>query len=87
MTAHWMHNGLCQQRAYTPLFTGERPAGMTRNAWTTAAKDVCGRCSVLETCRAWITGNEHGKTGAHHAGVVGGLDAKERGEIARGGAQ
>jgi hypothetical protein len=87
MTADWMRDGLCRLKAYAPLFTGERPVGMPRKKWTAAAKGVCGRCSVLEVCREWVTANETGKTGAHHSGVVGGLDAKERGEIARGGAR
>ena len=84
MTADWQAAGLCLTPAYTPLFTGEKPAGMKRRKWIADAKDICGRCPVLETCRTWITGAEHGTTGAHHAGVVGGLNAKERAEIARG---
>ena len=42
---------------------------------------------MLASCREWVLGAETGKTGAHHAGVVAALDAKERGEIARAGAR
>jgi WhiB family redox-sensing transcriptional regulator len=81
MSTDWMADGLCQTPAYTPYFADRRPHGMSRSQQTKAAKDVCARCPVVTTCLPWALAQEDGPAYRRH-GVLGGLTAKERAELA-----
>jgi WhiB family redox-sensing transcriptional regulator len=80
--ARWMDRSLCRIPAYAPLFADRRPYGMSKTKRNAAAKAVCGRCPVLDTCRPWVLEQEGATAASHRAGIIAGLTARERAEVA-----
>ena len=70
----WVDDALCAQVGPADDVWFPPTGGNTR-----PAKAVCGRCPALDSCREWIMRTE---TSDRH-GVIGGLSAMERKDLAR----
>jgi hypothetical protein len=77
-----MRDGLCLIPAYAPLFADRPPHPMSSRAQATAAKAVCKRCPVEDTCREKALEEEGTNGASHRFGVRGALTARERAELA-----
>ena len=68
----WQLEGLCKDMDSSQLFHPEGERGGPRRRRAEAAKKICARCPVLETCRQYALD-------AHEPyGVWGGLSEEER---------
>ncbi len=70
----WQLLGACREADPTLFFHPEGERGPARAARETAAKAVCGRCPVVEQCRA------HALATREPYGVWGGMSENERDE-------
>jgi WhiB family transcriptional regulator, redox-sensing transcriptional regulator len=75
---NWQMRGACRGMDSGFFFHPENERGPARALRETRAKEVCGRCPVLEECR------RHALAAHEPYGVWGGLSESERDEIIRG---
>jgi WhiB family redox-sensing transcriptional regulator len=74
----WQMQGACRGMDSGYFFHPENERGSARVLREARAKQVCGRCAVIEQCR------RHALAAHEPYGVWGGLSESERAEILRG---
>lgn len=74
----WQLHGACRGQDSSLFFHPEGERGPSRSARENAAKAVCGRCPVVEPCRA------HALATREPYGVWGGMSESERDEAIAG---
>ncbi|MDV8055791.1 MULTISPECIES: WhiB family transcriptional regulator [unclassified Rhodococcus (in: high G+C Gram-positive bacteria)] len=74
----WQLDGLCRGLDSSVFFHPEGERGRARTSREKSAKQVCGRCPVLEQCR------QHALEANEPYGVWGGMSAHDRADFYRG---
>lgn len=71
----WQYDGLCMDMDSSVFFSPEAERGAKRIRREDAAKALCRRCPVIESCR------QHALSAQEPYGVWGGLSESERAEL------
>lgn len=80
-TYDWQMHGACRGMDSAFFFHPEGERGPAKHNREARAKEVCGRCPVIEQCR------RHALAAEEPYGVWGGLSEEDRDEIIRGHAR